>query len=145
MKRLWRQGLTQFKNSSCKEQKNIITVAELMGHSNDTWHVGEGGIRESVTKWHTGEGRGLPKCHVTFFNNTFLFWAVYSQEKLIFWKVKNITSHFFVFWPAFLKEKVNFMEIQNVTSPLGGSVTVSANDAWSKRGQKVSRIIWMAP
>jgi len=113
MKRLWRQGLTQFKNSSCKEQKNIITVAELMGHSNDTWHVG-------------------------------VFWAVYSQEKLIFWKVKNITSHFFVFWPAFLKEKVNFMEIQNVTSPLGGSVTVSANDAWSKRGQKVSRIIWMA-
>ncbi len=67
-----------------------------------------------ITCWR---GRGQKICYVTFFgpfNNCFLFWAVCSLKKLVFCKMKNVTSR----------------------GRWGGSAPVSPNDTWGRGGVK---------
>ncbi len=57
-----------------------------------------GGVRDSVFKWHNGEGGSLLKCHVTFFpkflSHLFAFCAIFKGFKgHNFWKNLNFTSH----------------------------------------------------
>jgi hypothetical protein len=80
-----------FKMHSAKSIKSLSRQA-LRSHSNITWHSW-GGVSDSVTKWHKGEGGGLPKCHVTFFpkflSTIFGFCALFKGfMDIIFGKIK---------------------------------------------------------
>jgi len=60
------------------------------------WGRGPGeGSRQCHQITHGAEGEGQPKYHVTFFvhfKSNFQFLAIDSLEKLVFWKIKNVTS-----------------------------------------------------
>jgi len=62
-----------------------------MGHSKNMWHIKGGGGCDSVRviKWQAGYGDNQS---VTFLDNDFPFWSVYSLGMLVFWKMKVLPN-----------------------------------------------------